>query len=146
MKAYIANGILIPDEDCAIVYDNNSDVIEVPIYTYTKTIKCELLTNALEMDINIQERKANIFIHFDHPEFDPTANTELYNSIEVELSFNEGFTYNPDGEFIGKYCRSLEVETKNRNYKMEHLSYKVQEEIISCIQSAVDEYLKEQND
>jgi hypothetical protein len=145
MKAYLANGILLPDLDCAKVYGNYSE----PSFMFNieksfVVIKCELLTSTLEMDINIQDRKANVFLHFDHPEFDPTANTEVFNSIELEFSYNEGVSTNWEDEPTGKHCKDLYVETINRNYKMEHLSKKVQEEIIDSITKAVDEYLADQ--
>lgn len=146
MKAYIANGILLPDLDCAIVYGNYRSPQLIYLYVSSVPVKCELLTSALEMDINIQERKANVFLHFDHPEFDPTANTEVFNSIELEFSYDIGYNYHPDGDWLSNYCKSLEIETINRNYKMEHLSKRVQEEIINSIQSVVDEYLLTQND
>ena len=144
MKAYIANGILLPDLDCAVVYGNYPTPRWLFEFPDTVTIKCELLTSALEMDIDIQDRKANVFLHFDHPEFDPTANTEVFNSIELEFSYNEGVSTNWEDEPTGKNCKDLYVETINRNYKMEHLSSKVQEEIIESITKVVDEYLADQ--
>lgn len=146
MKAYIANGILLPDLDCAIVYGNYPTPRWLFEFLDTVIIKCELLTSALEMDISIQDRKANVFLHFDHPEFDPTANTELFNSIELEFSYDTGFSLDENDDVLGKYCKDLYVETINRNYKMEHLSKKVQEEIIESITKSVDDYLLTQND
>lgn len=143
MKAYIANGILIPNEDCAVVYSDHHE-LEISVPEEVVTIKCELLTRALEMDINLPRGKANVFLHFDHPEFDPTANTELFNSIELEFSYDTGIATDWEDNETGKYCKELYVETKNRNYKMEHLSIKVQEDIISSIDQVVNDYLKEQ--
>ncbi|TQF55550.1 hypothetical protein [Mycoplasmopsis bovis] len=93
-------------------------------------IKSSLLP--LDADIDVKNRRANFFLHFDHPEFDPTANSEVFNSIEVEFSYNH-----PNGQ-----CEDLEAETINRAYKLHDLSEELRNAIYNAIESEVDEYIK----